>query len=187
MNVKKVLQGIRDAIVPEESYEVPFENHDIGDARIFKLHYVNHYKRGDFGGYGLVDWPLKPFAIPDGMSKEDAFKVLSYLTDFIEQKMGAQECSFQSVKLLDEVISLERFGFRRIDEKLEHPTAYSLYTVAGRQLLFKRSRYYDTYFEWYHEGVTREEVNAIYQSIGMDFEDPVIIGDEKMVKRLTDK
>lgn len=185
MDLKKVLKGIREVIVPkEDSEDVKFVDHEIGDGRAFKLHYVNYYKRNN-RGYGMVDWPLKSFIIPDGMSREDAFKVLSYLTDFIEKNMNCKECSFNSVKALDEAIDLERYGFRRVDEQVEAVSAHSLYTVAGRLNAFKNSRYYATYFEWYTEGVSRDEVVAIYESIGKTFTD-LEIEAKPAVKKLTD-
>lgn len=175
MKLKTWLKGIREAIVPSREYEdVEFEDHEIGEGNVFKLHYVNYHRINGGPGYGVVDWPLKPFMIPDGMSREDAFKVLSYLTDFIEHNLNVGEASFGSVRALDSAIDIERFGFKRIDNVKNIVPAHSLYTVAGRLNRFKSSRYYNTYFEWYTDGVTREEVVSIYESIGLPFSDLVI-------------
>jgi len=38
-------------------------------------------------------------------------------------------------------------------------------------LLFKNSKYYSKYFEWYIEGVTFEEVEAIYKKSNIEFSD----------------
>ena len=47
----------------------------------------------------VVDWSYKPFKLPSGMTKEDAFKVLSYLTDYIEKDNNIAPASFKSVRI----------------------------------------------------------------------------------------
>lgn len=44
-----------------------------------------------------------------GMTVEDAFKVLFYLTDFIGKE--SDFCTYKNVAALDKVIDLERLGF----------------------------------------------------------------------------
>lgn len=39
----------------------------------------------------------------------------------------------------------------------------------GRVLLFKQSKQYKKYFEWYTEGVTFKKVKEIYSKSGIDF------------------
>lgn len=159
-------------------FETNLEDHHIGDQEIYRLYYINYYRIGEGYGYtsnniGVTDWPLKPFLLPVGMSREEAFKVLSYLTDFIEKTLNLEPCSQKSVMQLDEVLNLERLGFRRLNMSFENDSEeiINLFTVAGRQLLFKNSKYYKMYFEWYTEGVTFEEVKEIYSRCGIQFYD----------------
>ena len=49
----------------------------------------------------------------------------------------------------------------------------NLFTVSGRLLLFKSSKLYSKYFEWYVENVTLEEVTNIYAKNNMIFKDIV--------------
>ncbi len=119
---------------------------------------------------GLIDWPCKPFMLPDGMSREEGFKVLSYLTDFIEKREDIAIGSLTSVRTLDLVFDKERFGFRRVEET-DEDKIINLFTVDGRALLFKKSDLYKKYFEWYVENVTKEEVEEIYSKIGIEFKD----------------
>lgn len=108
--------------------------------------------------------------LPKGMTREEGFKVLSYLTDFIEKREDTEPCSYKSVSTLDGVLNLERFGFTRVEEK-DESKILNLFTVAGRLLLFKRSNLYPKYFEWYTENITKEEVESIYAKYNMEFRD----------------
>lgn len=111
------------------------------------------------------------------MSREEGFKVLSYLTDFIEKRDDVELGSLTSVRTLDSVLSNERFGFKRVEE-IDEDKILNLFTIDGRALLFKRSELYKKYFEWYTENVTKEEVEEIYSKIGMEFKDIVWLDKE---------
>ncbi len=176
MTFKEKLIKIRDIILDKED-DVELEDHEVGEGEFYKLHYVNYHRINGGPGHGVIDWPLKPFRLPEGMKREDAFKVLSYLTDFIESNLDVGEATFKSVKALDEALDIERFGFRRVDTVKNRVLPISLYTVSGRLDAFKRSKYYNTYFEWYTEGVTRDEVVSIYDNLGLPFYDLVIKND----------
>ncbi len=172
----------------EDEFTAELEDHPIKDSNIYRLYYINYYRTSNHN-IGLIDWPFKPFYLPEGMSRDDAFKVLSYLTDFLESNLELKECSHQSVSALDGIIDLERLGFKRCnDNNIHEEDIINLYTVTGRELLFKRSKHYPQYFEWYQEGITFEEVKAIYEKYGIDFYDPIIKnGDEPKSLKLIDK
>ena len=160
-------------------FEATLEDHSIGNQNIYRLYYVDFHRIGESWRYpdpyniGVVNWPCKPFMLPNGMTREDGFKVLSYLTDFIEKRKEIEPCSLKSVRTLDGVLDLERFGFTRINIQLpaESEDVINLFTVSGRLLLFKKSKLYPKYFEWYTEGVTLEEVKNIYDKYNMEFQD----------------
>ena len=164
-------------------FEAELENHPIGNQNIYRLYYINYHRIGENYGMGpnnigLIDWPCKPFMLPEGMTREEGFKVLSYLTDFIEKRDDVEEGSLTSVRTLDSVLSNERFGFKRV-EKTDEDKILNLFTVGGRALLFKKSEYYEKYFEWYTENVTKEEVEEIYNKIGMEFRDIIWLDKEE--------
>lgn len=148
----------------------------IGNKKIYRLHYINYHKIGGeygLGSNGKVDWPFDVFYLPEGMSKDDAFKVLSYLTDFIEKSLDLPECSFKAVNLLNEALKLERFGFRKVETSVE-PQANEiadLFTLSGRTEQFKKSKYAEQYFEWYTPNVSKQEVETIYHKLGKRFEE----------------
>lgn len=186
MGLKEKLQELRnnlqEDIFKNRDYEfdAELEDHPIGNQSIYRLYYIDYHRIGENYGMGpnnigVINWPFKPFMLPDGMSREDAFKVLSYLTDFIEKDLNLESCSYKSVAMLDSAIDLERLGFKRLDIKLEgdFPEVINLFTITGRVLLFKKSKQYQKYFEWYVESVTKEEVEKIYNKIGIEFYDLV--------------
>ena len=158
----------------ENEFDAELENHDI-----YRLYYINYHIMGrpksifSFGkNIGLINWPFKPFMLPNGMSREEGFKVLSYLANYIEKNKDIEPASLKSVKILDGVLDLERLGFKRVEEK-DEDKIINLFTVGGRFYLFKKSELYKKYFEWYTEDVSLEEVKRIYSNCGIDFYDLV--------------
>jgi len=103
------------------------------------------------------------------MSREDGFKVLSYFTDFIEQRDDVYKASWKSIGTLDGVISLERFGFKRLDFTPNEEEVIDLFTIDGRIKRFKDSKYYYKHFNWYTSNITKEEIEEIYQKLGLIF------------------
>lgn len=181
--LKKDLFGLI-SINRDYEFEATLEDHPIGNQNIYRLYYVNFHRIGESfrfpesNNIGMIYWPCKPFMFPNGMTREEGFKVLSYLTDFIEKREDTEPCSLKSVRTLDGVLDLERFGFTRIDEK-DEDKILNLFTVSGRLLLFKKSELYPKYFEWYSEGITLEEVENIYNKYNMEFEDIKWLDEEK--------
>lgn len=153
-------------------FEAEFENHLIGNQKIYRLHYILYYRaEGKTDGFRIMNCTFDPFELPDGISREDAFKILSYLTDYIERTSGLAPCSYKSVNTLNEVLNLQRLGFKKLDEKCDEKDILDLWTVDGRVLLFKEGPYYPSYFEWYYENITLTEVQNIYKKIGIEFYD----------------
>lgn len=158
-------------------FETILENHPVGNQNIYRLYFVNYHRIGENYGredynIGVINWPCKPFMFPESMSREEGFKVLSYLTDFIEKRDDIEPCSMKSVRTLDSALNLERFGFKRVEEE-DESKILDLFTINGRVSLFKESKLYSRYFEWYVEDVTLEEVTGIYAKYNMKFSDIV--------------
>ena len=185
MNIKEKLLKLKYMIVSsklpvskEDEFDVLLEDHPVANQDIYRLYYVDYHRIGedyrgqDNNNIGMINWPCRPFMFPKEMSREEGFKVLSYLTDFIEKRDDINPCSLKSVKMLDNVLDLERFGFTRVNKDDENKIL-NLFTVSGRLLLFKKSKLYPKYFEWYVENVTLEEVTNIYAKYNMEFKDIV--------------
>lgn len=176
MNSKENLLKPKD-VSRDFEFDASLEDHPIGEQNIYRLYYVNFHRNDEYysrrdNNISIIDWPCKPFMLPKEMTREEGFKVLSYLTDFIEKRDDVEPCSLKSVMILDGVLDLERFGFTRVKENDENKIL-NLFTVSGRLLLFKKSELYPKYFEWYVENVTLEEVTSIYAKYNMEFRDIV--------------
>lgn len=197
MSLKDKLVNLKEELLSynpisrDYEFNAELKNHPIPDSDVYRLFYINYHRFGE--GYGMGPnniamncWRCPAFKFPNGMSREDGFKVLSYLTDFIEKRDGIDECSLGSVRTLDSVLDLERFGFKRVDSAVCGPVV-NLYTVGGRALLFKRSEYYKDYFDWYTEGITREEIEKIYTKLGMEFRDIVWLDKDDKPKQYEKK
>ena len=178
MNLKDKLEKLKISLSTDRNYEfeTELEDHQIGNQNIYRLYYIDYHRIGEYSGrtdnnVGVIDWPFRPFMLPEGMSREDGFKVLSYLTDFIEKKLNINPCSHKSVSTLDSALDLNRLGFKRINAKINDQDIIDLFTVSGRLLLFKKSRHYQKYSEWYTEGITFEGIKVIYSKCGIEFYD----------------
>lgn len=188
IKIKEQLLSLKNSKSRSYEFNGNFENHPIGDQDIYRLYYVNYHRINEYDGcdknnVGMIDFPCRPFKLPEGMSRDDAFKVLSYLTDFIERNDEIEPLSLKSVRTLDSVLDLDRFGFKHVEENDEEKII-DLFTVTGRLLLFEKSKLYKKYFEWYTEGVTRDEVLEIYNKCGMKFTDIEWVEDEKNNEKL---
>ena len=177
LELKKKLSSKEIPVLRALEFDATLEDHSVGNQDIYRLYFVNYHRIGESYGrqdnnVGVINWPCNPFMFPEGMSREEGFKVLSYLTDFIEKREDTEPCSLKSVRTLDGVLDLERFGFKRVKEDDENKIL-NLFTVSGRLLLFQRSKLYPKYFEWYVENVTLEEVKNIYTKYNMEFRDIV--------------
>ena len=190
MNLKNKLLEIREDILTKFSvnkdfeFDAVFEDHPIGNQNIYRLYYVDYHRIGQGYGMknnniGIINWNFEPFMFPNGMTREEGFKVLSYFTDVIEKKEDIDVGSFKSVKTLDANIALGRIGFTKVKENDENKIL-NLFTVSGRVLLFKKSDLYQKYFEWYSENVTLNEVKEIYTKYNMEFKDVLFPEDKKV-------
>lgn len=189
MDFKKQLVELKNKLLLQKlsgnldyEFETELEDHPIGNQDIYRLYYVNYHRIGERytkkPSVGRINWPCKPFKLPEGMTREEAFKVLSYLTDCIEKEEDTEMCSLKSVKLLDSILYLERLGFKRVKE-IDESKIINLFTVSGRILLFKKCELYSKYFEWYVENVTLDEVVDIYAKCNMEFKDIVWVPKDK--------
>ena len=163
-------------------FEAELENHELGNQNMYRLHYINYHRIGENyinrkNNIGVMEAKFDIFTLPKGMNREDAFKVLSYLVTYIEKTLSLTECSYMGVLKLNEALDLERLGFKKVPdgENIPDEDIIDLFTVTGRILLFKEDKNYLKYFNWYTEGVTKEEVKEIYQKLGKYFYDLIPI------------
>ncbi len=156
-------------------------------SSIYRLHHIEYLNIGENYGYnitGIRDYTFRPFLLPDGLTEEESFKILSYLTDFLEKKLNIIPGSLISVMQLNMVLDLERLGFKRVECNCDDERLKDLFTLYGRTERFNKSKYRKKYFEWYTEDVTIEEVKRIYAKIGIEFKDVVWTIKEKTQEKV---
>lgn len=129
-----------------------------------------------------------PFILPDGMTIEDASKVVSYLSEKVEKENNIEPCTEKSVAMVGDI--LEEYGFQKVDNiecgHFHSVDKYNpfrkigsflpvcqkvagvvdLFTVNGDLKLFHNSYFDSRYFDWFTPGVSKQEVDAIYNNIG---------------------
>lgn len=182
MNLKEKLLEFKKRLLVNElpvsrdfEFDATFENHPIGNQDIYRLYFVDYHRINEYAGrqdnnIGRITWPCNTFRFPEEMSREEGFKVLSYLVDCTEKLDATKPWFYKSSRALDGVFCLERFGFKTVKEK-DEDKILNLFIVSGRLLLFKNSELYSKYFNWYVENVTLEEVISIYAKHNIDFRD----------------
>lgn len=158
-----------------------FKEHKVSNEKnIYRLHHIYYSK--DLNGVNHESHAVfEPFMLPEGMTRDDGMKVLSYLTDFIEKKANIQQGTLKSVIFLENALNLERFGFKRTEVK-NNDEIVDLFTIQGRTKRFKLSEHYFKYFNWYKENVNKEEVINIYKNIGLEFDDLIFKSEKQLVK-----
>lgn len=149
-----------------QTKSVPVDKNTSG---VFRQHYVYCYKSNILNSYydndfsEMHDYIMQKFRLPDGMSYADAFKVLSFLSEYVEREFNLPECCFGTVKKVQDL--LPEFGFTIEDKPGVECT--DLFTVNGMNRLFKRTEYARQYFEWFTPGVTWDDVQEIYSRLGL--------------------
>ena len=187
--VKAFFNEFKEEITYNEQadFNATFEDHELGKQKYYRLHYINYHNiNRDPNHMGMIDCLYKPFEFLEGMSRADGFKVLSYLMDYIEQRDDVYKASWKSVEILDAVISLERFGFKRLAFIPNEEEVIDLFIIDGRIRRFKNSKYYIKYFNWYTSNIMKSEVEAIYQKCSLVFSDIIWLDkhDKEEVKQL---
>ncbi len=134
---------------------------------------------------GTIYNSSSPFKIPEGMTMQEAYKVISYISEFVENTYNKEPASSDSVALTS--YTLGSYGFEKIEgfpkgythtteeyvgkgkiiPETTIPATMDLYSVGGDFNQFKKSNLYKKYFEWFTENVSLEEVQAIYNRLGL--------------------
>lgn len=181
-----------EGIAPQSKGSLNNTN-QVKQSSVIRLYYVALEK---YSAYGTNDAKIgqtysisSPFKLPVEMSIGEACKVISYLTEKIENENNLQHACEKSVDLTSKILS--DYGFEKIKTNNKgHYHAISeyiplaqleaspfsackringvvdLFTVGGDFEIFKSTDLRDRYFNWFTAGVMREEIEDIYKKIG---------------------
>lgn len=127
-----------------------------------------------------------PFRLPEGMTLKDACRIVSYLTDKVEKENEFEIGDTKGTKLVSELLA--DYGFKALRGKKyncmysnqkykilgkikticeKEPNTVDLFTVRGDMKVFDKTELKSRYFPWYAKGVTKEEVKAICNELGI--------------------
>lgn len=136
------------------------------ETSVFRLRLL-HFGTIIDGIKEIVDWPHTPFLLPEKMSVEEGFLILSYLIRKIEKDLRMPKCAPRAVTILN--ANLTKYHFRISSN---YNDTVDLITATGDMKRFKKSEYYAIYFDWFTEDVTFERAKEIFNKYGYDFEEP---------------
>lgn len=154
-----------------KDYNTKLKSHSVPNQPFYNLRYINYHKLNDIFIDKNSDHIFSPFMLPDNMRKDEAFKVLSYLIDSIEFNLSIDKVSLKAITVLNSLLDLEKLGFKRLEFKPYPEYIQDLFIINGKINLFKMSKHYKKYFNWYIPNIKKEEVEAIYKRCGMIFKD----------------
>lgn len=169
MNIKNELQNIKLKLTQiNQIRQEKVLNHPKNTSDIFRFHYFEYYQLGEtYKSRGHIDCKFDLFRLPKGMSYHDAFKVLSFLKDYLELETTLEKDSYPLVLLLNDVLNLEGLEFKKISSSKEVNPIELFITVGITSLFF--TKYRSHYFKWYIPNVSLAEVTNIYKKIDLEF------------------
>lgn len=134
---------------------------DSSTNQVFRIRFLSFETIGKGKNATLkvkCDFPYLKFTMPQNMSAEDGFKVISYIKQNMTISEGLPENSFASARATD--VMLNTFGFTRVfdDEK----PCVDLFVIEGN----KKQK---LGVEWFTENVEESEVKEIYEKRNLKF------------------
>ena len=138
----------------------------------------------------IIYYATRHFCLPKHMELNDAYKVISYLTEKIAKNNHIKQPSAKCVEVVGNFLC--RYGFEVIDNELHGPVysvkpykpfvnikiassispiskksenSIDLFSIGGDAKIFQRTDMYNKYTPWYIQGVTKQEIEDIYKKI----------------------
>ena len=151
------------------------------DKKIYRLYYANITKTlfQDKPKYKEAE-VYESIAIPNEMSQEDFFKVISYLFDQVKEFYEDSD-EKELIDQLDKTLDTEKYHFIRLDPmEVNYQDIIDVVFIKGKDEYFYIAN--RSYGNWYKEGITEEEVMDIYDKLGLDIDNLTNI-DEVLHKR----
>ena len=186
MNLKEELLKLKKQIIEESKKKAyaneKLESHSFTNRKVYRLHYINYHFLKNNDKVGIMNIKYKPFTISKSLTTEETLKVLSYLSDMIRNSANAKPFSLSLITTLDTLLDGSDLGFRRVPEANDDCVLH-LFAVEGHKGLFKKSKFYQKYFAWYKKNVTKDEVKAIYNKIGLEFNDDIYRKKRKRISK----
>ena len=152
---KEKLIEIRNGLKELIKKEMELKDQTKLKSKVFRIHYVkNRYKGAKVNKSEYISLPFK---INAPISNKDALKIISYLSDVAKNQLFARENHLLKAIILNRELDNEDLKIEKLD-KCEEYLITDLYIVDGNKTLFKMSKDYNTYFNWYIPNVSYEDI-----------------------------
>jgi len=165
MKVLDKYKKLKNEIIEYKERKVELENHDIPDSNVYRIHYIRFHNGSKVLSTQYISYPFK---MKSPMTQEEVLDIISFLYDQVYLITGTNPNSFAGARLLDlNILNYDKFNFTRVDD-VDTNKVIDLYIIDRNKKTFKKSKYYDNYFDWYKPGVSYEKVEAIYKKYGIE-------------------
>ena len=140
-----------------EKKEVKLISHEVASSDTFRISYAK-FSEGN-NKKDNIRWSLNSFFYPVEISKEDSYKLLSFIIDETRRQAKEGESVVDSLIKVDKL--LPDFGFAKAPfGSFSRPN--ELFIVEGNKNSFTHSKDYKKYFDWYKENISSEEASDIF-------------------------
>ena len=140
-----------------EKKEVKLISHEVVSSDTFRISYAK-FSEGN-NKKDNIRWSLNSFFYPVEISKEDSYKLLSFIIDETRRQAKEGESVVDSLIKVDKL--LPDFGFAKVPfGSFSRPN--ELFIVEGNKNSFTHSKDYKKYFDWYKESISSEEASDIF-------------------------
>lgn len=151
-SIKQIVQGMENKVTEE---------------RVYRLHFLQFYNNKHINFNFIkdyIDMPLNCFKLPNDMSEEEAFLIISYIKEQVERELGIQSDTQNEAIMMNSL--LEDYNFKKIcnfNQTYKEKDITDLYIVGGNKKRFETSKHYEKHVEWFTPNVSEEQVQRIYK------------------------
>lgn len=136
-------------------------NHKVEDTGTFRLKYEK-FLGSEVKKKNNIKWALNEHVFPCEISREDSFKLLSFVIDETRRKAKKEESFIDSLIKVDKV--LPSLGFTKVPfGSFSRPV--DLFIIEGDKRCFTHTKDYQRYFDWYKENISKEEAEEIFDKM----------------------
>ena len=189
MSIKEKLENVKELLLSHgnkdysDEFDAVLEDQLQEEKEFYRFRYINYYREFNHDNYNnnfaIQDIKLDTFTIPNGFTHEDAIDVLSYLSDYLEEKLDLAENTYRSIEVINNILDNKDLQFSKVIDNIDENEIEDLFLVVGRLALFKESQNYKKYFNWRKKGITKEKVEEIYNKIGIEFNELKLFSEEE--------
>lgn len=175
MKLKDKLKSIKDFLedrnLDEKSLKYLIKNNIISHDNLYRFHFLSFDLEGK-----VEDKVCDSFILPRYLTIEESLRVISFIFDNVDCDKNTFECLEDTTKKLNKVGFILAKNSNNSDRK-----TVDLFNVINLESseLFSKDEYNDKYFYWYCYGVTREEIEKIYNSHGFDISNVSVFDENK--------